>query len=101
MAERLQKYEIGKKFFLFFRFSYLLTCFDFLWQNEVGAALAEAGEYILQVFPIYFLKSVICLCMEVFEGHVSSFSHNITMVENLVGEFCHPELFVCSSKKAC
>jgi hypothetical protein len=39
--------------------SLCFTCTYFLWQNEVGAALAEAGEYILQVFPMCFIKFVL------------------------------------------
>jgi len=40
----------------YFFVSRYFTCTYFLWQNEVGAALAEAGEYILQVFSMYFIK---------------------------------------------
>lgn len=65
MAERLQKYEICKKLFPSSS-SVFSNLFCFLWQNEVGAALAEAGEYIFEVFPIYFLKSVMYFCMEIF-----------------------------------
>jgi hypothetical protein len=56
MVERLQKYEIGKKLFLLFQFSFLLTSFVSFDRVKLGQLLLKLVSTFCNCFPLIFWK---------------------------------------------